>query len=433
MPLFRFRKPHSPSAPSVPCSRETLGILADSIPRTPLQLFLCFLVFANSQIFSASVSNPIGIKFFQELIYLVLLAFTSVYLLTKMRRSVRFHKIDLLVLGLVTFSVLYSALAAWLRFGQPIQYGIIEERRILAVLIYFPIVWSLRTRATSLDQILTWVAFAGLFCAAVSIGIFTGVIPPLHEIQSSPGVLRDDRFAVGLANMSFATLIIIQRMEGVKRRAGWLMTLFLIGVLVIVGQTRQILISLFAAIMVLRNSFRWFAYLLILIVVILLIVRSTDFGANLLGTYQELFAQMFTEEYLTQSARALSIWVVIQEFLHGAWLGSGSLSLLWRGGFSKVYGDYFFLADIGIFGTVYKFGVIALPYTLVYLYSQFSILRKIRGHSHYRLLLAAWCQLLILMPVAATVDHRGFVAGLILALSVYCQKETFEDASVSHV
>ncbi len=49
------------------------------------------------------------------------------------------------------------------------------------------------------------------------------------------------------------------------------------------------------------------------------------------------------------------------------WLPSGSLSLMWQDGFIPYFGEHFFLSDIGIIGTLFRFGFLTfllVPLTL---------------------------------------------------------------------
>ena len=398
--------------------RKPMPLFVGLLPQSLGQLLIFLIVLANSQVFSASVNNPFGIKYCQELVYFFLTVFSYVYVLSQIRKSLTFKKVDLIVLAMVMFAILYSALAAWQRFGQPIHYGIIEERRTLGFLIYFPVVWSLRGKIVGFEQILTWIVVSGLFCAMLSVGFFSGLISPLREMHVLSMAIRGDRCAMGLAYMSFAALIIVQRLVRGRHQVGWLVPLFLLTVILVVGQTRQILISLTLALFVLSNSIRWVFWAAPLTAIGLWLSTKINLLAEFFEKYQTLFAQLVSDQYLTKSYRVLAISEVGREVLQGAWFGSGSLSLMWRDGFLRIYGKYFFLADIGFFGSFYKFGIFAVPLILVYLVTQYRVLQRIRNHSHYRLLFAAWVQLLVLIPVAATVEYRGFVSGLILALSV---------------
>ena len=66
----------------------------------------------------------------------------------------------------------------------------------------------------------------------------------------------------------------------------------------------------------------------------------------------------------------------------------------------------------------------------MYLACQYRMIAKVRGHRHFRLLLAIWAMILIMLPVGAPVEHRGFMAGLLLALSVGSAIELARSAAI---
>jgi hypothetical protein len=392
-------------------------------PKTWGQVILFMLVFLNAGIFASTSSNPLGIKGASELVELFCALFSFYYFWIQLYSKGTVSKIDFTVFGLIWAAFFYSAIAAQIRFGQPFYYGMIEERRLLNFFIYFPIAWGIRRGVVSIEQILSWIIGVALLCGLLSVLVVSGVIAPLKVIEVSVNTLREDRFGIGSAYIALASLILLFRIVKFKRKVLFAQFLFLVLVLLAVVQTRQILIALLISSIFLLGATRFAIWSTIAIGAFAVTAASSETVSSLLIKYQGLFLQLGSDEYLEASARALTINTIINEISGGAWLGSGALSGLWHDGFARLYGENFFLADVGFIGSLYKFGVLAFVLYAVYLSLQYKLLRASIGHQHYRLIMAAWVYLLVILPVAATLEYRGSISGMLLALSLGCTYE----------
>ena len=114
--------------------------------------FILLVLIMNAQIFSATASNPLGVNGAQEAFYvfLGLWAFKSVVLTTV--RYAKVPSIDLFIFVTPLALIAYGATAAFITFKQPIAFGILEERRILSVYVYFPLVDMLRSGRISAEK-----------------------------------------------------------------------------------------------------------------------------------------------------------------------------------------------------------------------------------------------------------------------------------------
>jgi len=66
-------------------------------------------------------------------------------------------------------------------------------------------------------------------------------------------------------------------------------------------------------------------------------------------------------------ARSVTISLIFAHLDQVNWLSSGSLSLMWQEGFIPYFGEHFFLSDVGIIGTLFRFGFLTfliVPMTL---------------------------------------------------------------------
>ena len=90
------------------------------------------LLILHLDVFGESPHNPVGILYLNELYLAICMAFTFFYLLTSIGTQQREFKI--LMTYAVYSSVVFIGLPAifsFLFYGQPLVYGLIEERRIL--------------------------------------------------------------------------------------------------------------------------------------------------------------------------------------------------------------------------------------------------------------------------------------------------------------
>lgn len=381
----------------------------------------------NSQIFAATASNALGVKGFQEFFLFALLIYSSgVVATTLLRTGGHIHRLDIAVYALVIGMWSYSSIAAYFRFGQPIYYGLIEERRVLAFLIYFPIAQLLRKHSLGLQDVMiaiTWIAWIAMLLSA---GVKWQIVPSLQEMEFGAGALRQDRYGIGHHYLAIATLwIIFLSYRSPPSATNVLSVVLFLATLILITQTRQVLIAMAiaAAVMIARPSFRS-----VVVGVIALAVASAAYfwtvqlNPEIGEKYAELFAQAVSREYLDTSVRALGYDIVVGELASGFWAGSGSLSQLWRDGFARVYGDFFFLTDLGFGGSLYKFGLIAVVWYLTYFYLQLSWLGRSRHAFEHRFLIGWFVYLIVALPVAAPVEYRGFLAGLLLAVSAFGTK-----------
>lgn len=395
------------------------------LPRTRLQLSIFMLILWNSQILSGTGSNPFGIKGVQEVLYALLIIFSILYVVLQVQAIGKSGpiKVDVFVLMLVFFGWFYSALAANIHFGQPVYFGLFEERRILAFLVYFPVAWAFRNNLLSVQQLLSWIVLSAVVCSLLSILVYSGLVSPIHVKEIGAYSIRVERYGIGQMYVSFAVLIVAQRLDFSKILPDLLLLLLFIGVLIIVVQTRQILVGLLLALIVLRGPIKLVYWFFPVFLFIFIAAPYIPFFAEFIDKYQILVNQVTSDEYITESARALTISAILYEFSEGAWFGFGALSLLWNGGFSNIYHSNFYLADVGFFGSFYKFGLLAIIYYAFYLSLQVKLLRKIKNHFYQRLILAAWVQLLIMSPLSAPIEYRGFISGLLLGITIGCSLE----------
>jgi hypothetical protein len=114
---------------------------------------------------------------------------------------------------------------------------------------------------------------------------------------------------------------------------------------------------------------------------------------------------------------------VIQSLRAGEIFGHGSLSPMWQEGFQRVVGESFFLADIGIIGTSYRYGLFGIFWYLFWMTLQLTLIMRMPAGSQRRSYFAVLLFLVILLPVAAPIEYRGFVTGVLFAMTAFLSSQ----------
>ena len=382
------------------------------------------IIVLNAQLFADTAANPMGIRGLQEGFYLILIIWSVLAIWTQQLNQGAVPKLDLLVLAMVVIPMLYGAVAANLVYGQPITFGLIEERRILAGLIYFPVATMLRRGWIDFERLQSMIAGSAAICALTAIGVAVDIIPALKETRTSEVFLRGEHIVVGANMIALAIPLLVARGKGHRSRLTLLLIGILVSALLFVVQSRQIMIgALIATVFVLRGARAMFVVsaAVAAFYLALLLVPAVRDTIELLFT---LFAEITTNQYLTESWRGLAYNHVFQTFSAGEIWGHGALSPMWNEGFSREIGAYFFLADIGIAGSVFRYGLFGALLYAIYFIVQFRLIRQIPKKDYRTLLTGLVVLTIVTLPVAAPLEFRGFIAGLILAVSGHLVRES---------
>lgn len=381
-------------------------------------IVLLVLIF-NSQMFSATASNPIGIKGLQEAFYAMLAVWATVSIALQIHNNQRVRKVDLFLYLLVILLSTYGAFMAAVQFGQPFWLGLLEERRMIALWVYFPLTTLLRRGWVDLRGFENIVIGIAILCGVLMIGVMAGAVPIINAINQSEISLRGERYGIGQAFVAVAILMLFARNRIATAHFRVASIGFLVGVLLVIVQTRQIILGTLVGLVFLLRG----AHAAALVVVGMLAVLAMPYifpdAFHIAETYTQLIQQAFSEEYLNESWRGLSIGVVLETLSRGEVMGHGALSPTWNDGFASVHGPFFFLSDIGLFGTAYRYGLIGLFGYVLYLVVQVRLLRDIRDQQARVLYTAIFVMVLIMAPLGAPLEYRGFLSGFLLGITYH--------------
>jgi hypothetical protein len=334
------------------------------LPLAVLAIVLHFSVFGDS------THNPIGFKFLNEAYLAVCLGLSLLLILASTEEASREFRILMYYAfySVFVFTVL-PAIFSFYTFGQPITYGLIEERRILFTFGFVPLL--LLAKHISTRQFEHALIYAALIAVILSWCFKFGLVPDLREEQTSWD--RPDRSSIGPFLICFAYFYCIQvwakgkspiNGEQRQRKLYLLIAAVLLLTLVFATQTRQLIVLCLAfTLFSLRaKAIIWAASLCVLLSPLFFYPELLE----VLGLNIEFYENSLDGD-VEDGVRPHTIASVFSHLSLVNWLPSGSLSLMWQDGFIPYFGEHFFLSDIGIIGTLFRFGFLTfllVPLTL---------------------------------------------------------------------
>lgn len=381
-----------------------------------LRVLVVLVIFFSSGVLEATSSNPIGVKYFQEAYYLFLCGFVVLLLGGKLRARPALRLGEFSVLFVVVSFAMVSPLLSFLFHGQPITYGIIEDRRIFDLLIFFWVYHYLSRGTIEVEELLDLLVFSAVVLSLIMIMLsYYGITA--REVGE--GNIRQNRAAVAV---NFAALGILSAAAGVmNRRASPAKKLYLylsagltMFALVFASQTRQVVLGV-VLVVLLYGGIKLRLRMLVSAVVLLVMG-----GLIVYHLRSELFLQLVSSDYYEESVRTKAIATILSEIAKNDFIGKGALSLLWSDGFEALYGEGFFLADVGVFGSYYRLGVFFLVPYIVAFYALIKYWKRCSPGTIRTFVFFGLCYMLILIPVGAPLEHRGEVFGIVLAVAAYC-------------
>lgn len=358
---------------------ETPGLRrALSVPRPyalhliPLALILIQGKFFYWTNFSFE-QHPLAMPGLRELYLLVSVLFAASFVLGALYGR-KFYATDLALVGLILSISLICATLAYLNFGQPLPYGILEERRMGAFLSFFVFLYLIERYRIPPEALISSILVAAAIYFGLGLVLQTGI---LGDLTARDIPYLDPRKHRILSGVELYMVSIAISLVMVLRFHAWTYVVpMMVGAagMLLISQTRSSMAVMALAgiiIFALSSPARFVMFAIAGLGVAVLAV----FGGDLLleaveyahGFLIEIFSGQSadgpTEITLDDSVRSHTASIILSELWKNGWMGMGSLSLQWNGGFHTVYDPHFFLTDVGILGEFYRFGLL-LP--LVY-------------------------------------------------------------------
>lgn len=345
---------------------------------------LFILLLLNSGCLFLTDNKEAGLPYLRELYLLGIMA-TSALLLVAWKRLYQ-SKTSLWILFFGVALPLASAGLAKLNFGQPLIYGLLEERRSFAFLVFFPTLLLLIKTAPSQQQLEKFFLYSGLACTAVGYLYYLGIIPVntniAFEVDAKDfGPLRPDRYRIGSAYIGLCAFMLMYRLKQRVSLAALGLLLYFSAYLWLVLQTRQsMLIWVLAGLWIFRDR-------------VDSLLKVGLLGSALLVVSYLLFPEFYYQQYLKFNAllfeatsgpgvRSTTAAIALEAVAENWYIGLGALSLQWNGGFSSLYNPHFYLSDVGIFGVYYRFGLLTPAIALVYYLGFLRLMKKCPDKGH---------------------------------------------------
>jgi hypothetical protein len=386
-----------------------------------VRIYLIFALFLISGVFFSGGANPFSILFFMEITITIFVVSAVAYTL----RAAVITKTEMIILIFPIAYSIHSSVLAVITFGQPFVFGLIEERRLFLIYSYFLIMVIYKNCYLSINKFVMSAFWVAVAISMLGILYSMEVIAGFQELDFRESSLRGNRANFSSVYIGVVLLLSYGVIHKILLRRQ--LVVFAAGVMVIlafvfyVNQTRQLILAVgvatlfcYAANLNLRKFIYLVPYLVIFLIVGGILFFSVFASTELISKYAELFGQLISEDYINDSARALALNVVYDEL---ALYGNGALSLMYNDGFERVYGPFFFLSDIGIFGTVYRFGIFSIIYIGLTVYI-FRILTHYSSHNVLKVYFSSIVLFFIIQwPVSGILEYRGAELGLLIAIS----------------
>lgn len=389
---------------------------------------LFILILMNSGIFFLADNKKSGIPFTRELYLFGILVAAGMLLF--MWKRVYQSKTSMWILFLGGVLPLTSAVLANLNYGQPLIYGILEERRSLLYLSFFPTLYFLIKTAPTQKHVASYFMYSAVLCAIAGFLYYFGIIPENTGIsfqmdEKDPGtaeLLRPNRFQIGSGYVSLAAFMLLYSMRDRVSMARVGLLLFFAAYLWFVIQTRQtMLIWIIAALWIFRNRIGSLLKVGSLAAVIL--VASFFMVPEFYVEQYDRFNALLFEATSGPGVRDNTVATIIQAVRDNYYIGMGALSLQWNGGFSGMYGPHFYLSDVGIMGVYYRYGFLTPFVALIFYGGYLWIMRqcKDKGVLLLAFQLSFWLGMLNIM-LSNAIMFGGASLGVAAACFVYFAK-----------
>lgn len=335
---------------------------------------LFILLLLNSACFFLTDDKRAGIPYFREMFLLIVIGATVCLFVAW--KWVYQSKTSLWIIFMGIMLPLMSAVLANLNFGQPLTYGVLEERRFFQYLVFFPTLFLLIMAKPTEEELGKYFLCVALICATIGFSYYLGIIPKntvasftVDDWTQYEDLLRPDRYRIGSTFVTISAFMLMYSMRERVTMARLLILLYFVAYLWLVMQTRQtMLVWALAGMWIFRKRIDSLMKMAVLGVVILGI--SYFLMPEFYVQQYERFHALLFEATSGPGVRDLTKATIVDAVSGNNFIGMGALSLQWNGGFSRLYNSHFYLSDVGIFGVYYRYGFLA-PVVILMFYGGF--------------------------------------------------------------
>ncbi|MEH6387410.1 MULTISPECIES: hypothetical protein [Pseudomonas] len=388
---------------------------------------LFILILLNSEVFFLTDDKKAGIPFLRELYLLGVIAAAGALFVTW--RRVYQSKTALWIVFLGLLLPVSSAVLANLNYGQPLVYGLLEERRSFMWLSFFVALLLLIKTAPSQKHLEKYFLYSALFATFIGFMYYLSIIPDnasvsfaKDEVDWGNNPLRPNRYRIGSGYVTIAVFMLLYQLKEKLSVGKLALVLYFAAYLWLVIQTRgTMVIWALAALWIFRN--RIDSMIKVGAMAGLILVASFFLIPEFWAEQIERFNLLFEEATTGPGVRDNTIATILQAIKENNYIGKGALSLQWNEGFHSLYNPHFYLSDVGIVGVYHRYGFLT-PFIAVIFYGMY--LRIMSRCKHKGDLLAAF-QLSFMfsmfnMLLSNSIMYGGDMLGITTACFLYYSK-----------
>ncbi|HDL85081.1 MAG TPA: hypothetical protein ENH11_01910 [Candidatus Acetothermia bacterium] len=264
-------------------------------------------------------------------------------------RRGRFFSGDLVLIFFVSSFALGSAVLAYLKFGQPIIFGLFEERRVLMFFGLFLILAAYHQFDDRPEALIGAVYWTALIYLVLGLVMQAGALGDLSMRDIPAFDPRKYRILVG-SNL-YAASVMIGAVMIIRFNAWEHLVPVLVGTtgLLVISQTRSTILILAVAVVLFFAVTALWRFLLIAACVVIGTIAFLLWPTPPSRGVDVLVAEI--------DVRVNTAGKIFDALYMNDWIGMGALSLQWQNGFHRVYDRFFYLSDVGVVGELYRFGM----------------------------------------------------------------------------
>jgi hypothetical protein len=317
--------------------------------------------------------------------------------------------------------LLLGSVLAWLKFDQPLIYGLSEERRILTFLYWFVFDPVRRRFGLTVSDLLLSLTLCACIYLVTAIGLQV-IVPDRLSGRALPD-LDTRRLRMSAAGDCFAISFIVG-VAGIlmsSRRPLNLVaaTIGIVGLLQ-VAQARQLTLAAAITVLVLILRLRplWAVLLgsaTILAFLGTMAIRGPVVFSQILDALLPNISEFFGSN-LSDNPRLNTLVQITNLLAENQFFGLGAVSLLYDGGLARLYGRNFFINDVGVVGEVFRVGLFYAIFACVYAAMALRSWQRIARGEHRILIFSIYFFYVLLAPTNGFFYRLGFVHAFLFLL-----------------
>ncbi len=388
---------------------------------------LFILILLNSGVFFLTDDKKAGIPYLRELYLFGIIGAAAALCLVWRRVYQSKTALWIVLLGMVL--PVSSAALAYLNWGQPFAYGILEERRSFLWLSFFIALFLLIKTHPTQRQVEDFFVNSAIFCSIVGFMYYLNIIPDntnvsfnMDEVDWGDNPLRPDRYRIGSGYVTIAAFVLLYRLRDRLSVGRLLLLLYFAAYLWLVIQTRQTMLTwAFAALWIFRN--RIDSLIKVGSLAGFILVASLFLMPDFWNEQYERFNALLFEATEGPGVRDRTIAIAMEAVRENNYIGLGALSLQWNGGFHTIYNPNFYLSDVGIVGVYYRYGFLTPLIAVLFYGFYLRAMKRCRdkGPLLSAFQLSFWFSM-INMVMSNSIMYGGSQLGISIACFIYYAK-----------